>query len=885
MHFNKITIILSIFLVALFVSTSFVSAFLFNGTIFDIKGNRLTNATINVTVRSVTNFGIVGYNFTTSNASGWFNMSVDENSQWFYEPVITHRNESNLYNFTDFVGQILPAFPSFVFNNLGSPAFYLKEGGTINITAINSTGNRIGFNYQVKDTKLGYPIAQSFGPTGTVTEVNIVAPRDRNYSILIFPNQSMPVSFDWSNFTSQNSYTIVDNVAGSLSSYNTTTKTLHKLFNTTMSFPRITGYINFTTGAINGWNEFTVVPFIIEPGSIVHATLGTVPYNLSAFLNTTDFHNLTNGYYNITLPGSAEGADYLLFATARNGSKYYGGFANFTLSYGGNAVSINITMYGLLGIARNITLTDSGNFTNLAGKNITTAKQSFTLINSTNNTMSQTSAHIEATVDYSNYGSIEFTWMEDIDQNVNAIFYLPLLNTTGIKEMNIFASGGDYSPKKLASTVSQIITNNNNNANSSNISINSFNPGAIDTALQASSITMALYISNSTCDIPSPPSACIVGSSTSMDDFNPMGAIMGGGALSFRMGTGGILVHYINVDMLASGPPDALFDSSATNENSGNTFDNAVRFGSAGPTIYEYILVSIPYSETAGSGLDESSTVNASISLLYNDNWGVIWNTTANGTNVGRLSGNFSQYSTRAGEWSYLLNGTICHTNATSINITNPCFIDKTNNRVWIRLPHFSGTGPGVTGNIVAATATSSSSSSGSAGGPTKSTWTNTFAYDAIEFRERESLTKEYAVKERVRINITNELHYVGVISLTEIIAIINVSSSHPWQATLNIGESQKFEVTKDNYYDILVTLNNIENNKANITISPIYELIPQEASAEEESVEEELKEEEIATSPNIKNITFIWIAIIIVILIVIGIICYIYSQQKTSKK
>ena len=58
--------------------------------------------------------------------------------------------------------------------------------------------------------------------------------------------------------------------------------------------------------------------------------------------------------------------------------------------------------------------------------------------------------------------------------------------------------------------------------------------------------------SNSTCDVPNPASSCLIGGSSSdMSSFNPMNAIMGGGKLSFRMGTSGILVHYVNVDMLS----------------------------------------------------------------------------------------------------------------------------------------------------------------------------------------------------------------------------------------------------------------------------------------------------------------------------------------------
>ena len=92
-----------------------------------------------------------------------------------------------------------------------------------------------------------------------------------------------------------------------------------------MSLPRVGGFINASNVSIvAGWDEFSVVPYMLEPGNNVHATHGTMPYNLSSFFAQSDMYNLGTGFYNLTLPASAEGVDYLLFATARNGTGYYG---------------------------------------------------------------------------------------------------------------------------------------------------------------------------------------------------------------------------------------------------------------------------------------------------------------------------------------------------------------------------------------------------------------------------------------------------------------------------------------------------------------------------------------------------------------------------------
>jgi len=78
----------------------------------------------------------------------------------------------------------------------------------------------------------------------------------------------------------------------------------------------------------------------------------------------------------------------------------------------------------------------------------------------------------------------------------------------------------------------------------------------------------------------------------------------------------------------------------------------------------------------------------------------------------------------------------------------------------------------------------------------------------------------------RVAINVEEEIHYVEIIEITNTTVTINVSST-PQQAILSIGDEKKFEVTDDDFYDILVRLNGIENNNANLTISNIHEEIP----------------------------------------------------------
>ena len=795
-------------------------------------------------------------------------MSVSENSSWMYEPVITHTNATT--SSIDWIGQSLPQFPFDAIANLSDITFYLRPAGTINITAMNSSGSAKPFHYVIKDTLLGYPVSEGF--TTMTTEVVVNVPRDRNYSIMIYPNESLPVSYDWNNFSSSSSYDFTYS-----SSYNATTHQLNKKFNCSKSYVRVTGFIqNLTGNDFRDWNEFTIIPFILEPGNMVYLGDGaSMPYNMSAWRDTaqSDIYDLTTGFYNITLPSPAETANYILFATARNGTEYYGGYRNITLSSSDEA-GFNFTMLRLMstewGTSKsNFTMDNAGNWNSL---NISSAKQNISLVNSTS-VLTTANAHIEATVDYSDYNCSEFTFMTDVSQSSGAgIFYLPLLNTS-VKEINVYSQ--TYAPKRQGTeTATEILT-------TPNITMSTFNPGKIGSTGATSGVYVSLYKSNSSCDVPNPSFACTIANST-IDNFNPLSSIIGGGKISFRMGlaSSGIEVHYVNVDMLASGPPSASFDDSA-NVSTSSGFESALRFGSDGPTIYDYVLISMPYTNgsTSQTGLNASAEVNMSIPLLYDEDWHVIWNASANGTSGSALAGNQSHYSTYSTQWETLMKNNTCTTNVSEFNSTNPCYKDLNNSRIWIRLPHFSGTKPEITGAVITATTTSppgGSGSSGSSGGSGGSP-----IYTPEESELIEGYQKVLYINYGISFNTNNETHTIKVQNITETQATITVSSETQ-EATLSVGEEKKFDVSGDNYYDLLVKLNSIDSTNAlypsaNFTIQKINEEIlpPQQEQAGEQTPQQTTNEK---TSSSI----WIWISVGIVLVLIISVI--IYKRVKSNK-
>ncbi|MCK4589987.1 MAG: PGF-pre-PGF domain-containing protein [Nanoarchaeota archaeon] len=601
-----------------------------------------------------------------SNASGYFNITgITLNTNWLYKPVIRHYNGTD----ADYVGQSLPEFPAQEMQNLGSIDFYLKEGATINITAKNVSGHAISFHYMVKDTKLGYPIQDEF--TNYIYNATIYLPADRNYSIMLYPYQSFPIKYNLNN----------------ISDYTTNPKHIDVLFNTTEQLLSISGYINCSSAA--GFESLDIVAYLIEPGDMIFQGQ-PLPSNMSAWQSQSDFFNTTSGFYNITLPASAMGIDIMLFATAKNSSDYYGAFRNISLTYGGSDVDgFNFSLQTLLGSVTNISVNNAASASSI---NVTTEKVSFQLRNSSQNNINYF-AFVEAEVDYSSLytNGPTFSWMEDISSNEAGAFTLPLLNAP-IKKMNVFAGQG--APLKTSLTASQL------SAATVNVDLPSFNPGAMPGEEAFADLYIDLLRSNAQCDVPYPNvTACSLMPAATEKvkaDFNPLSAIMGGGKISFRMrkNSNNITIHYKNVDMLASGPPDALFDSESNSSTAGNSLEEAWRFGSQGPEIYDEVLIGIPYSD---DNIDDNAPISLTIKKLFDNSWNTLWDTSINGTTG--VGGNLTDYATFNTSW---FSGMPC----SKTDQTAECYVNTTYNTIWLTIPHFSGVGPTVSsvsqGNVTA---------------------------------------------------------------------------------------------------------------------------------------------------------------------------------------
>ena len=193
-------------------------------------------------------------------------------------------------------------------------------------------------------------------------------------------------------------------------------------------------------------------------------------------------------------------------------------------------------------------------------------------------------------------------------------------------------------------------------------------------------------------------------------------------------------------------------------------------------------------------------------------------------------------------------------------------------------------------GNIGSASesfSTSSCSSSSDTGGSgTTTTWSNTFVDNSQELKEK-AVERSLGEKERVRLKVSGSTHHVGVTDVTNSEVTIEVSST-PQEATLEIGESAKFDVSDDNIYDILVTLNDIVGSDANLTIEGINEtiVVGDDDGDIDDGDDTSVGDEGLEATEGEVSKKGLWIALIIIaIFVVLVVLSRTYFKKENKNK
>jgi len=161
------------------------------------------------------------------------------------------------------------------------------------------------------------------------------------------------------------------------------------------------------------------------------------------------------------------------------------------------------------------------------------------------------------------------------------------------------------------------------------------------------------------------------------------------------------------------------------------------------------------------------------------------------------------------------------------------------------------------------------------------------------EINLEEGYTKELRKNYKLKFNVNSETHSLTLKSFTSTNATIEIASS-PKIVTLQIGETQKFDVTEDEFYDLIVTLNSINNNRAEITIKAIREAIPTDKVDSDNAIDsnkvdsskpnegqDSSQETTDSTLNNTDSNGGLWLRIIIAIIVIIAIIAGIFFFYK----
>ncbi len=702
------------------------------GRIYNSNRTAQANATASVSVDSKSMSGQVdlGTFSAQTDAGGFFNITGipslnaspggmpggNQGPMLLYKLSAAAYNDSS-HHYAAYVGPSLPDMPEAMFKQmLSDPKIYLTPAVTFRINVLgenfkeqptnqNMSGTpgwvpvfpvtNISFGYVLSDSSLNFDVSQDTSQTSSLRYFS--APLARNYSLQVFPSSTFPIDIPFDSIGSRcnaSGYNISQ--TGVVASC-TRTGDIYLVTATVSAQMRIVplnGTIH-TAGGAAGFDSTFVIPYMLHNGNNL-GEYNTLPHNMGVMMrwpkNQTkywDTYDPTTGDFTLYLPASEATSDMMLAAYAKKGSTFYEGLLPVTaVGQAINVSSLNITVYPLA--AGTLTAIESGDVAaNWNQTNVTnTTEIRFNLVSSNGTLLSTESPFVDMQLSHDG-----ISYSRDIGAS-SGTFSTELFQGQGIDKLTVYSQ--DYAPLSRPVSASEI------HGGVVNITLDSFSlrdPDNLSKTL--SSYDIRFFASNATCDVPYPPAGCELFAGNK-SNFSPMKAILYGD-ISFRMSSGNITIHYVKTDLLASGPPNALFSQNAT---SGGGLSQAWKFGSSGPDIYDKVIIGFPYNASLGN-----KTLKVKINLLYDADFNVIWNSSVN-TTAELAGGDYSDYLNTP--YEAYLNGTGVVCSDTDANLTaGLCYKDNVTGTLWIKIPHFSGVGPSVS----VATTTGGGSSGGNTGG------------------------------------------------------------------------------------------------------------------------------------------------------------------------
>ena len=842
-----------------------------------------------------------------SDANGYFAFPDINGSADAYLLKILYYNSSGTVTK---VSTTLPAFPGMMYYpsladipafqfmrppSLNGTSFYLQPAATLRLYARNDSATSQSFGYQVIDQTTGFPTESNMMAAINTTDVYI--PIDRNYTVMFAraPFGSSGFTFDP---RCDGSFMNSSSCPTPPISYTTSTLVQGQIFVVNQSLivsnPRLYGCINISAGNNNTnlnitslslkmvpWGSGTkAFPYFLPP---MRADRGDINIASDISYNLTLHPECTFAFYNISIMGATTGLQYMVEMYAKNTTSeaqtpgatawQLAAFQNVTMNT--TAKSLNITLYRL-----------GGSF--YAG-DLNTSRFKISIQNSTGGAITN---NINANIVVKNptFGTVSYI----IESMSSGVFYLPILNNSNSAKITVFAN--DAPPKELTLNLSQAENNitlvtmtdgrgvgmKRINASGGMEMINS-------TQLDVSMPIQMRFLRNTAeCNVRNPADSCAI---TSIDakNFNPLIALVAGKVnMELKITSTNVTLTFVNFDMFAAKQPpmDSVMNDQAT--SGGSSANQTWQFGSFAPSnTYDYATMTMPYSDSV---INDSANISMQTPLFYDENWNVIYNKTR-GDTAANLTDDFIDYNSTALYRNYLSStGVTCNSTDPNLNVT-PCYVNTTSNNIYMRIPHFSGVAPGITGNApVTTTTTTTTTTTGGGGGAgannTDNYWYGTFYPTQSDFNS--GYTANVPLRYRIRVDLNGTAHYVGVTNLTATTAIINVSST-PQTAVLAIGEEKKFDANEDGQYDILVRLDSISST-AKLFLQATTGKVPVAASnasnqtttTANQTITDNTESEKTGTST--KTIIF-WIVGIVVVLLIIILAYKIIIKGRYYKK
>ncbi len=727
-------------LLLVFLFSSFVSAdFTFQGYVQFFNGSVPGIVNVSVYEIDMQQWAVINttINASIDTATGAFTMDVAGNSQNMYRLRIYAYADAQRSLVMAMSPPSLPDFPDMMYEQPQDPmmpslfnqTIYLVPATTVNITAFRyvpasqcgsganqfyckpDTGIPVGaafynesnssFMYMVSDTNLGMPVAEDF--LSSSTQALIILTTDRNYSLELMPDDAPPVNYP---------LYLGDSDTGTIGSH---------YVNMTFDIQNVSGYIleNGTTEFLtSSTNDVTIMTFMRSPGKnnrMIPIDAG-IPRNIMANEGMPDSYDETTGEFYLSLPGTVGGMEmwFMVFANKSNGDTYTG-VRNITVDYAGppmamgqTEIGINLSVYPT-SIDSSVAQVSEKTFgiddflTQAGSTNISSSFIQFT-IQGQNQNGSGFSAismgFLELEVTYNVTGASPYTvyYNDNIQQQDQGIFTWAFPNDVINAKINIFSD--QYAPR--STTIN--ITNPVQVINLSSFDMKHFDENGTETEMNMSEKNFGVEmwragtIGSVNCDAlyPDNESVCRMGDPIS-GGFNPMQAMMAG-IINFRMYLpSGVELRMMGTDLLASGPPDAMMGEDGSTTTAGDALEEAWKFGSMAPDIYNYVFIGIPLDT---STTDVTQQINVSIPYLYDDNDNVIFNLSA-GQGIPDV-GNLSDYSDYLPDYQeyFTANGVPCSTS----NLSTLCYINVTDLMLWIKIPHFSSIAPTIKGTALVST-------------------------------------------------------------------------------------------------------------------------------------------------------------------------------------